>query len=139
MGLETIPENHKIQPSVAIEIDTWNNGDVQDGKAGNDGNGVAQPVSPFYGMDHTSVVYNGDLYKGQQQITDAAGNTDRILPLKPSYVYGSAGNIEDDNCYTFQVRWRCEFRWHTNTGIMGRFLQWVNKYDQPANGHDPYR
>jgi hypothetical protein len=114
VGPNTIPgphgpgdhaENHKIQPSVAIEIDTWNNGDVQDGKAGNDGNGKAQPLSPYYGMDHTSVVYNGDLYKQQQIITDAIGNTGRILPLKPSYMYGSANNIEDNNCYTFQIRW----------------------------------
>ena len=122
VGPNTIPgphgpgddaENHKIQRSVAVEIDTWNNGDVPDGKNGNDANGVYQSTSPFYGWDHTSVVYNGDLYGGQQQITDAIGNTDRILPLKPSYVFGTANNsdgtafnnIEDDKCYTFQIRW----------------------------------
>ena len=28
------PENHKIQPSIAIEFDTWNNSDVPDGRSG---------------------------------------------------------------------------------------------------------
>ena len=62
---------------------------------------------------HTSVVYNGDLYKEQQIIEDAEGNKGRILPLKPSYAFGTANNpdgspvenIEDNRCYMFQVRW----------------------------------
>jgi len=107
------PENHKIQKSVAIEIDTWNNTDVPDGKAGADANGVNQVVSPFYGWDHTSVVYNGDIYGQQQVITDANGKKGRILPLKPSYIFGTGNNpdgsvyhnIEDDRCYMFQVKW----------------------------------
>ncbi|MDZ7608444.1 MAG: Ig-like domain-containing protein [Cyclobacteriaceae bacterium] len=107
------PENHKIQKSVAIEIDTWNNTDVPDGRAGADANGVNQTVSPFYGWDHTSVVYNGDIYGQQQVITDANGNTGRILPIKPGYIFGTGNNpdgsvyhnIEDDRCYMFQVRW----------------------------------
>ncbi len=107
------PENHKIQKSVAVEMDTWNNTDVPDGKNGSDANGVNQVVSPFYGWDHTSVVYNGDIYGQQQVITDAVGNTGRILPLKPAYAFGSANNpdgsphhnIEDDRCYLFQIRW----------------------------------
>jgi hypothetical protein len=130
VDINTIPgpfanykENHKIQPSVAIEIDTWNNGDVQDGKDGVDGNGKTQPLSPYYGMDHTSVVYNGDLYKGQQIITDALGNKDRILPLKPSYIYGSNNNIEDNNCYTFQVRWK------VNTDGTQSLELWADFYD----------
>jgi hypothetical protein len=121
------PENHKIQPSVAIEIDTWDNNDVQDGRSGNDGNGIWQPTSPFKGMDHTSVVYNGDVYGGQQQITDANGNTDRILPLKPSYVFGSANNIEDDRCYTFQVRWI------TNSDGTQTLELWEDIYDGTTN------
>ena len=107
------PENHKIQPSVAIEIDTWNNDDVPDGHEGDNGNGIYQNTSPYYGWDHTSVVYNGDIYAGQQLITDGEGNTGRILPLKPSYIFGNSNNpdgtsyhnIEDDRCYTFQVKW----------------------------------
>ena len=31
---EPDPENHKIQPSVAVEIDTYYNGDPQDGQGG---------------------------------------------------------------------------------------------------------
>lgn len=107
------PENHKIQKSVAVEFDTWNNGDVPDGKNGQDANLVNQPKSPYFGWDHTSVVYNGDLYGGQQVITDGQGNTGRILPIKPAYAFGTANNpdgsayhnLEDDRCYTFQIRW----------------------------------
>ncbi|MCG8310665.1 MAG: Ig-like domain-containing protein, partial [Cytophagales bacterium] len=107
------PENHKIQKSVAVEMDTWNNNDVPDGNNGTDGNGVYQPASPFFGWDHTAVIYNGDLYGGQQVITDAMGISDRILPLKPAYAFGGGNNpdgsahhnIEDDRCYLFQIRW----------------------------------
>ncbi|MCK5280397.1 MAG: hypothetical protein KAK04_17705, partial [Cyclobacteriaceae bacterium] len=107
------PENHKIQNSVAVELDTWNNNDVPDGNAGTDANGVNQVTSPYFGWDHTAVIYNGDLYGGQQVITDGLGNTGRILPLKPDYVFGSGNNsdgsphhnIEDDRCYLFQIRW----------------------------------
>lgn len=105
--------NQKISPSIAIEFDTWNNSDVPDGNAGTDANGVNQPRSPYYGWDHTSLVYNGDLYGQQQIIEDKLGNKDRILPLKPSYIFGTSNNpdgspyhnIEDDRCYMFQVRW----------------------------------
>ncbi len=105
--------NQLIAPSIAIEFDTWNNSDVPDGKEGTDGNGVYQPRSPYYGWDHTSLVYNGHLYTEQQIIEDKLGNKDRILPLKPSYAFGSANNpdgspfhnIEDNRCYMFQVRW----------------------------------
>jgi hypothetical protein len=107
------PENHKIQRSVAVELDTWNNEDVPDGNIGTDANGVSQPTSPYYGWDHTAVIYNGDLYGEQQIIEDAEGNTGRILPIKPSYAFGSANNpdgsayhnIEDDRCYMFQIKW----------------------------------
>ena len=107
------PENHKIQPSVAIELDTWNNRDVPDGNSGNDNNGVYHNLSPYYGWDHTAVIYNGDLYGGQQLIMDDQGNQGWTLPLKPSYIFGSSPNpdgtpyhnIEDDRCYMFQVRW----------------------------------
>ena len=107
------PENHKIQNSVAVEMDTWNNNDVPDGNNGTDANGVNQVTSPYFGWDHTSVVYNGDIYGSQQVITDANGNSDRILPLKPGYAFGNANNpdgsphhnIEDDRCYLFQIRW----------------------------------
>ncbi|MDZ7608438.1 MAG: Ig-like domain-containing protein [Cyclobacteriaceae bacterium] len=129
------PENHKIKPSVALEIDTWNNGDVQDGAAGKDGNGVNQAVSPYLGLDHTSVVYNGDIYKEQKLITDGAGNSGRILPLKPSYAFGTAKNpdgtsyhnIEDDHCYTFQVRWKVN-----NNGTQDLQL-WADIYDGSTN------
>lgn len=105
--------NQKIAPSIAIEFDTWNNSDVQDGNSGTDGNGINQPRSPYYGWDHTSLVYNGDLYGEMQIIEDKLGNKDRILPLKPSYAFGSANNpdgspfhnIEDNRCYLFQVKW----------------------------------
>jgi len=106
-------ENHKIQPSVAVEIDTWNNRDVPDGRNGTDANGVNQAASPYYGWDHTAVIYNGDIYGGQQVIEDANGNSGRILPLKPGYAYGTGNNpdgsvyhnIEDDRCYMFQINW----------------------------------
>lgn len=112
-GLGDDPENHKIQNSVAVEMDTWNNNDVPDGKNGTDANGVSQITSPYFGWDHTAVIYNGDLYGGQQVITDANGDTGRILPLKPDYAFGSANNpdgsphhnIEDNRCYLFQIRW----------------------------------
>ncbi|MCK5207242.1 MAG: hypothetical protein KAQ79_04455, partial [Cyclobacteriaceae bacterium] len=112
-GVGDDPENHKIQNSVAVEMDTWNNNDVPDGKNGTDANGVNQATSPYFGWDHTAVIYNGDLYGGQQVITDGLGNTGRILPLKPDYVFGSGNNsdgsphhnIEDDRCYLFQIRW----------------------------------
>ncbi len=96
-------ENHKIQPSVAVEIDTYYNKDVQDGDPDA---GLGIPVSPYVGWDHTAVVYNGDIYNQQQTITDALGATGRILPLKPDYAFGAGNNnIEDDGCYTFQIRW----------------------------------
>lgn len=106
-------ENHKIQNSVAVEMDTWNNRDVPDGNAGQDANLVNQVKSPYYSWDHTAVIYNGDLYGGQQVISDANGNTGRILPLKPAYAFGSGNNpdgsphhnIEDDRCYLFQIKW----------------------------------
>ncbi|RLD35425.1 MAG: hypothetical protein DRI83_06835, partial [Bacteroidetes bacterium] len=106
--------NQKISPSIAIEFDTWNNSDVQDGNNGRDANGINQPRSPYYGWDHTSLVYNGDLYGEMQIIEDKLGNSGRILPLKPSYAFGSADNpdgspyhnIEDDRCYMFQVNWK---------------------------------
>ncbi len=105
--------NQLITPSIAIEFDTWNNSDVPDGREGTDGNGVYQPRSPYYGWDHTSLVYNGHLYTEQQIIEDKLGNKDRILPLKPSYAFGTSNNpdgspfhnIEDNRCYMFQVRW----------------------------------
>ena len=105
--------NQRIWPSVIIEFDTWNNRDVQDGRSGTDCRGINLPQSPYYGWDHTAVVYNGDLYCQQQVITDANGNTGRILPIKPAYAYGTANNpdgspyhnIEDNRCYMFQVRW----------------------------------
>ncbi len=120
------PENHKIQRSVAVEIDTWDNGDVQDGAAGPDGNGVAQPLSLYKGQDHTAVVYNGDMYKGQQLITDGKGNKGRILPLKPSYAFGN-NNIEDSRCYTFQVRW------HVNNNGTQELQLWADIYDGSTN------
>ncbi len=105
--------NQLIAPSIAIEFDTWNNGDVPDGREGTDGNGIHQPRSPYYGWDHTSLVYNGHLYTEQQIIEDKLGNRDRILPLKPSYAFGTANNpdgspyhnIEDNRCYMFQIKW----------------------------------
>ena len=129
------PENHKIQPSVSIEMDTWNNTDVPDGRNGTDANGVAQPTSPFYGWDHTSVVYNGDIYGQQQIIEDALGNTGRILPLKPSYAFGAANNpdgspfhnIEDDRCYMFQVRWI------TNADGTQTLQLWADVYNGSTN------
>ena len=110
------PENHKIQNSVAVEMDTWNNNDVPDGNNGTDANGINQPTSPYFGWDHTAVIYNGDLYGGQQVITDANGDTGRILPLKPGYAFGTGNNpdgsphhnIEDDRCYLFQIRWEVQ-------------------------------
>jgi uncharacterized protein (DUF2141 family) len=106
-------DNHRIWPSVAVEIDTWNNGDVPDGRNGTDGNGVTHIRSPFYTWDHTSVVYNGNLYSEQQIISDGQGNSGRILPLKPSHVFGTGNNpdgssfhnIEDNRCYLFQIKW----------------------------------
>ncbi len=129
------PENHKIQKSVAVEMDTWNNKDVPDGKAGTDNNGVSQTVSPFYGWDHTAVIYNGDLYGGQQVITDAEGNTGRILPLKPRYAFdydtnpdGSVfHNIEDDRCYMFQIRWI------TNPDGTQTMQLWADVYNGSTN------
>lgn len=129
------PENHKIQKSVAIEMDTWNNEDVPDGRRGTDANGIAQPLSPFYGWDHTSVVYNGDIYGQQQIIEDAQGNTGRILPLKPAYAYGTANNpdgsvyhnIEDDRCYMFQVRWI------TNADGTQTLQLWADVYNGTTN------
>ena len=129
------PENHKIQPSVAIELDTWNNTDVPDGRQGTDGNGINQPLSPYYGWDHTAVIYNGDLYGGQQIIEDGQGNTGRILPLKPSYAFGSGNNpdgspyhnIEDDRCYTFQVRW------DVNTDGTQTLQLWADIYNGTTN------
>ncbi len=98
--------SYQFQPSVAIEIDTWNDADVQDGLAGTDGNGVVHPTSPYYGMDHTSVVYNGDVNGSLQQISNDNGVTyDRILPLKPDALFPGANNIEDGGCYIFQIRW----------------------------------
>jgi hypothetical protein len=105
--------NQRIWPAVAVEIDTWNNRDVQDGRSGTDCTGKNLPQSPYYGWDHTAVVYNGDLYCQQQIITDGKGNTGRILPIKPSYAYGTGNNpdgspyhnIEDNRCYMFQIRW----------------------------------
>jgi hypothetical protein len=129
------PENHKIQPSVAVELDTWNNTDVPDGRRGTDANGTAQPLSPFYGWDHTSVVYNGDIYGQQQIIEDALGNRDRILPLKPAYAYGTANNpdgsvyhnIEDDRCYMFQIRWI------TNPDGTQTLQLWADVYNGSTN------
>jgi hypothetical protein len=129
------PENHKIQKSVAIEMDTWNNTDVPDGRNGTDANGIAQPTSPYYGWDHTAVIYNGDLYGGQQIIEDALGNKDRILPLKPSYAFGTANNpdgsphhnIEDDRCYMFQVRWI------TNADGTQTLQLWADVYNGSTN------
>ncbi|MCK5105918.1 MAG: hypothetical protein KAR17_24010, partial [Cyclobacteriaceae bacterium] len=125
------PENHKIQNSVAVELDTWDNSDVPDGRNGMDANGVNQPVSPYKGWDHTAVIYNGDLYGGQQVITDANGNTGRILPLKPDYAFGSGNNpdgssyhnIEDDRCYLFQIRWE------VNADGTQNLQLWADIYD----------
>ncbi|MCK5471111.1 MAG: hypothetical protein KAI99_21455, partial [Cyclobacteriaceae bacterium] len=125
------PENHKIQNSVAVELDTWDNSDVPDGRVGMDANGVNQPVSPYKGWDHTAVIYNGDLYGGQQVITDANGNTGRILPLKPDYAFGSGNNpdgssyhnIEDDRCYLFQIRWE------VNADGTQNLQLWADIYD----------
>ena len=50
-------------------IRSYYDSDVPDGRNGTDANGVAQPLSPYYGWDHTAVIYNGDLYGGQQVIT----------------------------------------------------------------------
>ena len=129
------PENHKIQNSVAVELDTWNNSDVPDGRNGTDANGVAQPTSPYYGWDHTSVVYNGDIYGQQQIIEDANGNTGRILPLKPDYAYGTGNNpdgsayhnIEDDRCYLFQIRWI------TNPDGTQSLQLWADVYNGTTN------
>ncbi len=129
------PENHKIQKSVAIEFDTWNNNDVPDGKSGLDGNLVNQPLSPYFGWDHTSVIYNGYLYGGQQIISDAQGNTGRILPLKPDYAFGSADNpdgsphhnLEDDRCYFFQIRWK------VNADGTQSLELWAGVYDGTTN------
>lgn len=127
-GTGNDPENHKIQPSVAVEIDTYNNGDVQDGKNGIDAHGVMQPISPYSGWDHTSVVYNGDLYGSQQLIYDGEGNSGRILPLKPAYAFGAGNNnIEDDECYTFQIRWDV-----LSDGTQNLEL-WVDAYNGSTN------
>jgi len=128
-------ENHKIQPSVSVEIDTWNNRDVPDGKRGTDANGNNQPTSPYYGWDHTAVIYNGDIYGEQQIIEDANGNTGRILPLKPGYAFGTGNNpdgsvyhnIEDDRCYMFQIRWI------TNSDGTQTLQLWADVYNGTNN------
>jgi hypothetical protein len=128
-------ENHKIQASVAVEIDTWNNRDVPDGRNGTDANGINQSTSPYYGWDHTAVIYNGDIYGEQQVIEDANGNTGRILPLKPGYAFGTANNpdgsvyhnIEDDRCYMFQIRWI------TNSDGTQTLQLWADVYNGTTN------
>lgn len=89
----------KITPSVAMEFDTWDSNDFQDGAAAS-----GQPASPYKGWDHLSVVYNGDLYNEQKIIGDINADSGRILPLKPSHIY-SDPNIEDGRAYIFQLRW----------------------------------
>jgi hypothetical protein len=128
-------ENHKIQASVAVEIDTWNNRDVPDGRNGTDANGINQSTSPYYGWDHTAVIYNGDIYGEQQVIEDANGNTGRILPLKPGYAFGTGNNpdgsvyhnIEDDRCYMFQIRWI------TNSDGTQTLQLWADVYNGTTN------
>lgn len=117
----------KIIPSVTIEIDTWNNSDVQDGLAGTDANGVVHVTSPYYGMDHTAVVYNGDKSGGLQQISTDGVNFDRILPLKPAAIFPVSQDIEDDACYTFQVKWDVQADGTQNLEL------WIDTYDGTSN------
>jgi gliding motility-associated-like protein len=118
----------RIFPSVAVELDTWNNNDGQDGR-----NASGWPASPYRGWDHTAVVYNGNMYTEQQVITDNQGNTDRILPLLPildssgNVFYGNNKNIEDNRCYTFQIRWE------VNADGTQTLELWVDDYDGTTN------
>ncbi|NJN27202.1 MAG: hypothetical protein HC819_15090 [Cyclobacteriaceae bacterium] len=92
-------------------------------------------MSNYYGWDHTSVVYNGDIYGQQQLISDAKGKQDRILPLKPAYAFGAGNNpdgsphhnIEDDRCYLFQIRWE------TNADGTQTIQLWADVYNGTTN------
>jgi len=118
-------ENHRIQPSVAIEFDTWDNGDVQDGKNGNN-----QPKSPYKGWDHTAVVYNGDVYNEQQDIIDENGDTSKILPLLPISKWGNNKNVEDNNCYAYKIDWKVN-----NDGTQSLEM-WADNYVEGVDAED---
>ena len=82
----------KDENTATVNVTSAIVGDIQANFNGTDANGNNQVTSPYFGWDHTAVIYNGDLYGGQQVITDANGNSDRILPLKPGYAFGTANN-----------------------------------------------
>ncbi len=80
----------RITPSVAIELDTWKNGS-------------GTPPDPGY--DHTAVVYNGDNETNTQDIVDGDGNTVKYTRIKPSSVFGTDDNVENDACYAYSIKW----------------------------------
>ena len=72
----------KISPSVAVEFDTWRNGQCR-----------VQPNEDPQ-EDHTTVVYNGDMCSPQFP----------PVRLKPNPPYTN-DNVEDNKCYNYRILW----------------------------------
>jgi gliding motility-associated-like protein len=64
-----------ISPSVAIELDTWEN---------------VEGANDLPGTDHTTVVYNGDLYSEKHPIVPISASED---------------NVEDNTCHDIVIEW----------------------------------
>ncbi|MCC5929526.1 MAG: gliding motility-associated C-terminal domain-containing protein [Cyclobacteriaceae bacterium] len=116
-----------IRPSVAIEIDTYDN---NNGTWAGDATFPGGTTTEFRtNIHHTSVVYNGDLYSQQQVIKNREGVESKVHRIKPLPEYqGPAQNYIDDNlCYAFRIKWI------VNGDGTQTLELWIDNYDGTTN------
>lgn len=116
-----------IRPSVAVEIDTYDN---NNGTWAGDATFPGGTTTEFRtNIHHTSVVYNGDLYSQQQVIKNREGVESKVHRIKPLPEYqGPAQNYIDDNlCYAFRINWI------VNGDGTQTLELWIDNYDGTTN------